>query len=137
MAFGDLTDTLAMLTVSLDGEVIQDQRISTDVLSFKPGAPDAGAHPLDDQAAFQLGDGADDHDDGSAQRSSGIDALPEADELDVDSVQFVQHLQEVTRGASDAITRPGHHHVELAAAGVSHDGGCPPQPVRRGDDLGV
>jgi hypothetical protein len=81
VAFGDLTDTLAMLTVSLDGEVIQDQRISTDVLSFKPGAPDAGAHPLDDQAAFQLGDGADDHDDGSAQRSSGIDALPEADEL--------------------------------------------------------
>ena len=81
MAFGDLADTLAMLTVSVDGEVIQYQRISTDVLAFEPGAPHAGAHPLDDQAAFQLGDAADDHDDGSAQRFSGIDALPEADEL--------------------------------------------------------
>src|ERR1017187_8314171 len=116
MAFCDLSDTLALVAVSLDGEVIQDQRISTDMLAFDPGAPHAGAHPLDDQAAFQLGD---DHD-GPAQWSSGIDALPEADELDADSVQFVQHFKKMASGTSDAITRPGHHHIELTTAGVSH-----------------
>ena len=100
MAFGDLSDALALTAV----------------------ASHAGAHPLDDQVAFQFGDGANDHDDGSAQRSSGIDALPEADELDLDSVQFAQHFKKMARGTSDAITRPSHHHVELAAAGVSHHG---------------
>ena len=95
MAFGDLAKALAMLAVSLDGEVIQYQRISADLTVFKPGAPHAGAHPLDYQAAFQLGDAADDYDDGRAQRPSSIDALPEADELDADSVQFVQHFKKM------------------------------------------
>src|ERR1019366_3903438 len=73
MAFSDLTDTLAMLTVSLDGEVIQDQRIAADVLAFRPGAPHAGAHPLDNQVAFEFGDCTDDDHDGPAQRAAGID----------------------------------------------------------------
>src|ERR1035438_3141062 len=47
MPFGDLTDTLALTAVALDCGVVQDQRISTDVLAFEPGAPHAGAHPLD------------------------------------------------------------------------------------------
>lgn len=71
----------------------------------------AGAHPLDDRAAFQPGDATDDDDDGSAQWSSIIDPLPEADELKIDSAQLVQHFKKMTRGTSDAITRPGHHHV--------------------------
>jgi hypothetical protein len=48
VAFGDLAKALAMLTVSLDGSVVEDQRISADVLVFEAGAPHAGAHSLDD-----------------------------------------------------------------------------------------
>ena len=82
MAFGDLPDALATLTVLLDGGVVQYQRSSADVLAFEPGAPHAGAHPFDDQVAFQFGDGADDDHDGPAQRAAGIDIFPEADVLD-------------------------------------------------------
>ena len=55
-----------MLTVSLDSGVVQDQRFAADVLAFEPGAPHAGAHPLDDQVAFQLGNCADDDHDSPA-----------------------------------------------------------------------
>jgi hypothetical protein len=79
----------------LDGEVIQDQRISTDMLAFEPCAPHAGAHPLDDQAAFQLGDGTDDDHDGPAQRAASIDIFPEADVLDLETTELVQDFEEV------------------------------------------
>ena len=82
MAFGDLAEALALAAVSLDCGVVQYQRIAADVLAFEPGAPHAGAHPLDDQVAFQFGDGADDDHDGPAQRAAGIDIFPEADVLD-------------------------------------------------------
>ena len=57
------------------------------MLAFKTGAPHAGAHPLDDEAAFKFGDGADDDYDGPAQRQLAIagmtgkfpkDAVPES-----------------------------------------------------------
>jgi hypothetical protein len=86
VAFSDLAKALAMLAVSLDGGVVQDQRISADVLAFKAGAPHAGAHPLDDQVTFQFGNCADDDHDGPAQRAAGIDIFPEADVLDLEPV---------------------------------------------------
>ena len=86
MAFGDLSDALALAAVALDGGVVQYQRIAADVLALKPGAPHAGAHPLDDQIAFQFGNGADDDHDGPAQRAAGIDIFPEADVLDLKTI---------------------------------------------------
>ena len=65
MGFGDLAQALAILAVSLDGGMVELQRITADVLAFKTGAPHAGAHPFDDQRALQLSDGADDHDEGA------------------------------------------------------------------------
>ena len=78
VAFGDLADTLATLTVLLDGEAVQHQRSSADAGSFEARPPHAGTDSLDDQAAFQFRDGADDHDDGPAQRAAGVDLLAEA-----------------------------------------------------------
>ena len=69
MAFCYLAKALTTLAVLLDGGVVQHQRISADVSSFEPGAPHTGAHPLDDQVAFEFGNGADDNHDGTAQRS--------------------------------------------------------------------
>src|ERR1022692_1269736 len=95
LSFGDLAQALATLTVLLDGEIVQYQGISADVLSFEAGAPHAGAHSLDDQVALEFGDGADDDNDSPAQWAGGIDAFPEGDELDLESAQFIQNLQEV------------------------------------------
>ena len=119
MAFGDLAQALAMLAVAYDRGMVQHQRIAADVLAFEAGAPHAGAHPFDDQVALQLSDGADDDYDGSAQRTAGVDLLPERDELDAYPVQVVEHIKEVTSGACDAIARPDQHDAEAAAAGSS------------------
>jgi len=86
VAFCDLAKALATLAVSLDSEVVEDQRISADVLAFEPGASHAGAHPLDNQIAFELGNCADDDHDGSAQRAARVDIFPEADVLDLQPV---------------------------------------------------
>src|ERR1035437_367594 len=101
MTFGDLAQTLALAAVLLDSGTVQYQRLTADVLTFEPGAPHAGAHPFDDQTAFKLSDGADDHDDGTAQRAAGVDVFPEADILDADAIQLVEHIEEVFNRSGD------------------------------------
>ena len=86
---GDLADALALTTVALDGGMVEYQRQAVDALTFQTSAPHAGAHPLDDQAAFEFGDGADDDHDGPAQRAGCVDFFPEADVLDSNAVLVV------------------------------------------------
>ena len=119
MAFCNLAKTLSLAAVSLDGGVVQFQWMAADVTAFESGSPHACAHSLDDEVALKLCDGADDDHDGSAQRSAGVDLLAETDELDAYPVQVVEHIEEVTSGACDAIARPDQHDAEAAAAGSS------------------
>ena len=106
MASGDLAQALAMLAVAYDRGMVQHQRIAADVLAFEAGAPHAGAHPFDNQVAFEFSDGADDDHDGSAQRTAGVDLFAETNELDAYPVQVVEHIEEVTSGACDREERP-------------------------------
>lgn len=68
---------------------------AADVAAFQLGPAHAAPHPFHDQVALQLGDGADDDHHGAAQRAARVDVLPEADELDVEVVHLIQHLQQV------------------------------------------
>ena len=97
MALGDLTETLPLAAIAEDSSAIQVQWITADVLAFKPGAPHAGAHSLDNQVAFELCDGADDDHDGPAQRAGSVDVFPEADELNLETVELVEDFEEVLR----------------------------------------
>src|ERR1035437_6333173 len=110
MALGDLPDALATLTVLLDGDVVQHQG----------SAAHAGAHSLNDQASFELGDGADDHDDGASQRTTGVDIFSEADIFDSCPIQFVEHIEEVLHRPGDSVRCPDQYNVEAAAAGIGH-----------------
>jgi len=103
MAFSDLAKALAMLAVFLDSEVVEYQRLAPDVLAFEPCAPHAGAHSLDDQVAFKLGDFADDDNDGPAQRAACIDIFPEADVLDLEMIQFVEDIKVVFHRPGDPV----------------------------------
>ena len=118
MAFCNLAKTLSLAAVSLDGGVVQFQWMAADVTAFEASAPHAGAHSLDDEVALKLSDGADDDYDGSAQRAAGVDLFPERDELDAYPVQVVEHIEEVTSGACDAIARPDQHDVEAGTAAI-------------------
>jgi hypothetical protein len=55
---GELGEALTMLAILKDGGVIEIEWSTADMPSFETGAAHAGAHPLDDQASFQLGDSA-------------------------------------------------------------------------------
>jgi len=120
MCPGDLAEAPAVLAIPNDSRAIQIERWTADVLAFEPGASHAGADSLNDQAALELCDRADDDDDGPTQRTTGVDLLAEADELDVEPVELIQHFQEVTSRPSDAITRPDQDGIEPAAAGIGH-----------------
>jgi hypothetical protein len=92
------------------------------MLAFKTGAPHAGAHPLDDEAALELGNSADDDDDSPAQRAGRVDALPERDELYLQVVQLVEHGEKMARASSYPIIGPDQDYIEAAAASISHHG---------------
>jgi hypothetical protein len=117
---GDLAQTEPALSIVADRSLVQFQRLAPDVAALELGAPHPGAHPLDDQRALQLGDGADDHDHGSAQGAAGVEVLAEADELDVQPVQLVEYLQEVAHRAGQSVAGPDHDDVETSAAGLGH-----------------
>ena len=118
MALGQLAEALAALPIPEDGGVVEVQRLASDVLAFELGPPHAGPHPLDDEAALEFSDGADDDDDRPAQRAAGVDLLAEADELDVQPVQLVQDFEEVLRRPGDPVASPDQDDIEPAAAGI-------------------
>ena len=115
----DLAETLSALPVAEDSLAIQFQRRPAQLAALEPGAPHAGAHPLDDQRTFQFRDGADDDDDGAAQRAARVNLFAEADELDLQVIQLIQHLQEVGHRPGDAVEGPDQDHIEPAAAGIA------------------
>ena len=120
MGLGDLVQALPALAIVENSVAIEDQRWAADAPAFQAGAPHAGAHPLDDQVAFELSDRSDDDHDGPAQRAAGVDLLAEADELDVEPVQLVEHFEEVLHRSGDPVRSPDQDDIEAAAAGVGH-----------------
>ena len=122
MALRQLAETLALLAIPQDGVPIERERLPSDVPAFEFGAPHPGPYPLDDQVALELGDGPDDDHDSSAERSAGVDLFAEADELDVEPVQLIEHLQEVLDRPGDTIRSPYQDDVEASPAGIPHQG---------------
>lgn len=95
MFSGDLAQALAEPPVAKDGFPIEVERLSADAPALELGPAHAGADTFDDQVPFELGDRTDDDNDGAAQRAAGVDLLAEADELDAQTIELVEHLEEV------------------------------------------
>ena len=116
----DLAETEAAAVIAENGLAVELERTAPDVPAFEPGAPHAGAHTLDDEVALEFGDRADDDHDGPAQRAGRIDRLTERDELDVETVELVEDLEQMFGRACDAITSPDQDDIEAAPAGIAH-----------------
>src|SRR5215469_15264128 len=95
VSLGQLAEALPALTATQDGVAIENERLAPDVSALQFCAAHSGPYPFDDQVAFELGDGSDDDHNRPAQWTAGVDLLAEADELDVEPVQFIEHIQEV------------------------------------------
>ena len=138
IALRQLAQALTVLTVAKDRAAVEIERLTSDVPAFEAGASHAGAHPLDDQVAFQFRDRSDDDHDGPAQRAAGVDLFAERDELDAEMVEFVEDLEEVAGGAGDPVEGPDHDDIEAAVAGVAHQlVQTGPARLRAGDPVGV
>jgi hypothetical protein len=118
---GDGSQAVSMMSVSHDRIAIEIESWPADVTAFEPRTSHAGAHTFDDQVTFEFGDRSDDDHDGPAQWAACVDLLAEADELDAEAVEFVQHFEEVPGRAGDAIACPDQDHIEAAAAGIVHE----------------
>jgi len=55
-----------------------------------------------------------------AQRTAGVQILPEADELHVEPGEFVEHFEEVLHRSGQPVRCPHQDHVEPAAARIGH-----------------
>jgi len=115
---GDLGQAHAALTIADYSIAVDVEGPAPDVSPLEFGAPHAGSHPLDDQVAFEFGDGADDDDERPAERTAGVDVLAEANELDLQMGEFIEHLEEVADRPCHAVERPDHHDIEPAATSV-------------------
>ena len=51
-------------------------------------------------------DGRDNYNHRSPERATSIEILSEADELDLESTEFIQHFQEMARRAGQSIRKP-------------------------------
>src|SRR5258707_7529554 len=103
MRLGDLTQALAPSALLENGNPIDIECPSANMPSLQPGAAHACPHPLDDEIALEFGDCPDYDHDGPAERAAGIKILPEADEFDIEVVEFVQHFEEVPHGSGDPV----------------------------------
>jgi hypothetical protein len=108
---------LSAPTIEQDRLAIERERHASDVPAFEPRAPEAGAHPFDDQAAFQLGHRADDSHHGAAQRATRVDLFAERDELDVQPAE----LGPLSRPGGGLSSGRGHRHRRLDT-GNSNEG---------------
>jgi len=120
MATCDLAETLAATAIAADCGTIEIKRFPSDVAAFEFGSPHSGPDSLDDEVALQFSDGADDHDDGAAQRAAGVDLFPERDELNIQPVQFIEDFEEVFDRPGDSIGCPYQDHIESAATSIVH-----------------
>jgi hypothetical protein len=116
MGGGDLAQTLSACALLENSDPVDIERAPADVPPLQPGATHSCPHPFDDEIAFELSDGADDDDDGPPERASGIKVLAEADELDVEMVELIQHFEEVADGPGDPVRGPDQEYLEAAAA---------------------
>ena len=122
IGLGQLAQALPALSIAEDGFAVEFQGPAADVASLEAGAPHPGADPLDDEIAFEFGDGGDDHVDGTPQWAAGVDLLSEADELDAVAVQLVKHFEVMLHRAGDPVRGPDQNDVEASAACVRHHG---------------
>jgi hypothetical protein len=120
VAAGKLTQAVALAWFMMDGLAVNGDRLPADMPAFELCPAHACADPLDDQVALEFSDRADDYDYGPAQQARCVDLLTEADELDVEPVQFVEDLKEMPGGACDPIRSSDQDNIELAAAGIPH-----------------
>jgi hypothetical protein len=114
---GDGVQALALATPAadfLDGLLID--LGSAVALATGTRFGDAGADPLGDERALELGDGRNDGEHGLAHWRGGVDLLGDGNKVHPEVAEFFQRINELFRRAREAVELPHQNRVELAGA---------------------
>src|SRR3954471_5649832 len=104
---GDLRQAVVIDFAVLDDPLaINVERLASQAAAFQACPAHTGAYALDDQRTLEFRNGTDDDHDGAAQRTSSIEVLAEADELDVEVAERVEQIKEILDRARQAIAGP-------------------------------
>ena len=87
-----MSKALSAGAIAQDGVGVDVEWRPAETTAFEFCPAHAGTDALDDQVAFEFGDGADDDHDGPAQRAASVDLFAKRNELDVQPVQLIQHF---------------------------------------------
>ena len=90
-----LAQALTLAAIAQDPDAIKVEWFAANVPALELGATHAGAHSFDDEVAFEFRNGADDDNDGSTQRTAGIELFAITYKLDIEMIEFIQHFQKV------------------------------------------
>jgi hypothetical protein len=94
------------------------QRGTTNSSSFQFRSPHAGSNSLDDKTIFELGYRADNHDYRPAEWASRVNIFAQANELDAEMSQLVEHFQEMANASRHPIEGSNEHDVEAMAPSI-------------------
>jgi hypothetical protein len=98
--------------VSNDFCTVNVERRTTNSSAFQFRSTHSSPDALDNERALQLGNRTDNHDYRTAQRASRVDIFAQADELDVEVAQFVEHFQEMADTPCHSIESSNEHDIE-------------------------
>ena len=99
---------------------LRDRR-SRDALALGPGPGHAGAHPLTDQRALELGEARHHTEHQLALRGRGVDVLLVADEVDAERPELHERVDERLGRAGEAVVAPDQDDVDRALAHGLHE----------------
>jgi hypothetical protein len=86
--------------------------------TFQPRSAHPRLHAFGNQRTFKLGNRTDNHDYRPAQWASRVDIFAQADELDAEMSQLVEHFQEVANASRYPVERGYEHDVETMSPGI-------------------
>ena len=85
----------------------------------RPSSPaHSGFHSFYNQAAFKFTNSSDNDNQGATERAARIDALPKGNKLNIQVIEFIEHLKKVTNGTGDPVECPHDHSIESPPPGI-------------------
>jgi hypothetical protein len=118
MLFGNFRQTHSRAAVANNLRSIDLERRTTYSSTFQFRSSHPGFDSFDDQTLLELGNRTHNHDDRSTQWTGRVDIFADADELDLEVVQLVEHFQEMADISSDAVKRRNDHNVKSVSPSI-------------------
>jgi hypothetical protein len=117
---GDLRQGLPGTTVCNNLRSVDIHGTAANPAPFQFRTTHPSPNMLDDEAALQFGNRSDYDHHRSPEWSAGVDVLSEADELNPEVIQFIEHFQEMPHASGHPVECGHEHDIEAVPPGIGH-----------------